>query len=196
MGYAHAHTRRGYGITKGNQMTTQVNEQALALAKAFVANDKDGSLKGTSELFKSGAYSSPEFLLPTKPTKAMKGRAWGAWIHYKFPTFPTKDIAKCLEIIGEHHEVLLTLPDANAIKTKISAYEKQKALDNTAKSEKARKDGTLLSNQLEKLDEIISEMKKNPLSPTEAQKEAYASIVASLTALQGSFAVGTAQKVA
>lgn len=196
MGYAHDHTRRGYGITKGKQMTTQVNEQALALAKSFVANDKDGSLKGTSDLFKSGAYSSPEFLLPTKPTTIMKGRAWGAWIHYKHPSFPTKDIAKCLSIIGEHYEVLLTLPDANAIKAKISAYEKQKALDNVAKGEKARKDGTLLTKQLEQLEEIISEMKQNPLSPTETQKETYQALLASLTALQGSFAVGSAQKAA
>ena len=161
----------------------------LDTARLLVSGDKEASLETIALAYQAG--STPLDLFTTdKPTATMRGKAWGAYIVYKYPDIKVSHIVKHQAAIGKKSDLLdftLTSDAMSASLTDLTDLVKRERVD--AEAEKVIS-GQALTDDLDALIAVLTKVAENPIYPTIQNTLQYKVAMDKMNALRGSFGQG------
>jgi hypothetical protein len=158
----------------------------LDTARLLVSGDKEASLETIALAYQAGA--TPLDLFTTdKPTSTMRGKAWGAYIVFKYPEIKVSHIVKNQNAIGKKSDLL----DFNLSSDAMSASLTD--LTDLVKRERAEAEadkvisGEALTSDLDALITLLDKVATNPIYPTIQNSLQFKKVSDQINALRGSF---------
>jgi hypothetical protein len=161
----------------------------LNTARLLVSGDKEASLETIALAYKEG-HTPLDLFTTDKPSATMRGRAWGAYVVFKYPDIKVSHIVKHQGAIGKKFDLL----DFNLSSDAMSAHLTD--LTDLVKREQADKEadkvisGQALTDDLDALITLLGKINDNPIYPTIQNTLQYQVAMDKMTALRGSFGQG------
>lgn len=160
----------------------------LETARLLVSGDKEASLETIALAYQAG--STPLDLFTTdKPTATMRGKAWGAYIVYKYPDIKVSHVVKHQAAIGKKSDLLdftLSSDAMSASLTDLTDLVKREKAD--AEADKVVS-GQALTDDLDALITLLTKVSNNPIYPTIQNVLQFKKASDLVSALRGSFGV-------
>ena len=164
----------------------------IETARLLVSGDKEASLETIALAYQAG--STPLDLFTTdKPTATMRGKAWGAYIVYKYPDIKVSHIVKNQAAIGKKSDLLdftLSSDAMSAALTDLTDLVKREKADAEAQ---AVISGAALTDDLDALITLLTKVSDNPIYPTIQNTLQFKVAMDKMTALRGSFGVSSVE---
>jgi hypothetical protein len=158
----------------------------IETARLLVSGDKEASLETIALAYQAG--STPLDLFTTdKPTATMRGKAWGAYIVYKYPDIKVSHIVKHQSAIGKKSDLLdftLSNDAMSAALTDLTDLVKKEIADTKAQ---AIISGEALTDDLDALLTLLTKVNDNPIYPTIQNTLQFKVAMDKMNALRGSF---------
>lgn len=161
----------------------------LDTARLLVSGDKEASLETIALAYKEGA-TPLDLFTSDKPTATMRGKAWGAYVIYKYPTIKVSHVVKHQAAIGKKSDLLDFTLSADAMSASLTD------LTDLVKSEKSEAEaekvitGEALTDDLTALINLLDKVANNPIYPTQANLKQFKAAADKMNALRGSFGQG------
>ena len=161
----------------------------LDTARLLVSGDKEASLETIALVYKEGA-TPLDLFTSDKPNATMRGKAWGAYVVYKYPTIKVSHVVKHQTAIGKKSDLLdftLSADAMSASLTDLTALVKRERKD--ADAEKVIS-GEALTSDLDALIAVLTQVAENPIYPTIQNNLQFKLAMDKMNALRGSFGMG------
>ena len=158
----------------------------LDTARLLVSGDKEASLETIALAYQEGA-TPLDLFTSDKPTATMRGKAWGAYVVYKYPTIKVSHIVKHQAAIGKKSDLLdftLSADAMSASLTDLTDLVKREKADEEAKKVVT---GEALTDDLDALIAVLTKVAENPIYPTIQNNLQYKVAMDKMNALRGSF---------
>ena len=161
----------------------------IETARLLVSGDKEASLETIALAYQAG--STPLDLFTTdKPTATMRGKAWGAYIVYKYPDIKVSHIVKNQAAIGKKSDLLDFTLSSDAMSASLTDLTDLVKRERKEAEKQAVISGEALTNDLDALITLLTKVNDNPIYPTIQNTIQFKVAMDKMTALRGSFGQG------
>ena len=137
----------------------------IETARLLVSGDKEASLETIALAYQAG--STPLDLFTTdKPTATMRGKAWGAYIVYKYPDIKVSHIVKNQAAIGKKSDLLDFTLSSDAMSAALTDLTDLVKRERKEAEAQAVISGQALTDDLDALITLLTKVNDNPIYPT------------------------------
>jgi hypothetical protein len=158
----------------------------LNTARLLVSGDKEASLETIALAYKEG-HTPLDLFTTDKPTATMRGKAWGAYVVFKYPEIKVSHIVKHQSAIGKKSDLLdftLSNDAMSALLTDLTDLVKREQADKEAEKVIS---GQALTDDLDALITLLTKVSTNPIYATIQNNLQFQKASELMTALRGSF---------
>lgn len=163
---------------------------SLNTARLLVSGDKEASLETIALAYQEG-HTPLDLFTTDKPTATMRGKAWGAYVVYKYPEIKVSHVVKHQSAIGKKSDLLdfnLSSDAMSALLTDLTDMVK-------VEREQAEADkvisGEALTSDLDALITLLNKVATNPIYATIQNNLQFQKASELMTALRGSFGLSS-----